>query len=369
MFVTEGVESSATTNLGATFYGKNDFAFEFANNLQASFAMTLKSQANYDNFSSLLITVTDAYDADCYLTFETTAIDNAKSKLVVNGSSVFTMVGSMKNFGSGFVLTFNNNTLKLSDASAAVILALKSTAIGEPFAGFVSGFVSVKVEVKGVTAQTAVAVNAFNAHSFTEENRYDMISPYIVPAQELSLKNSRNSTITVPKALAYDVVDPDVYAGITVYAPNGDVVTATDGTFLFEAPADKDYQIVLTSLGEYTLQYFASDVSDNSFDYGYYTIFAVDTTAPVITMKSYLKSEVKVGDELTIPEFSYSDDSSKTEDIKVMITVTLPQEMSYQIVEMGQKFKFEQKGVYYVRFTVVDDFFNFTTVEQIVVCK
>ncbi len=369
MFVVEGVESSATTTIGATFYGKSDFSFEYANNVHSSFGFTMKSLEGYTNYSSVIITVADALDKSCYHTFEVTSINDTSSLVQVNEDSNFTVSGSLKNFGSGFVMSYNDNDFKLTDSSSALITQLRTTANGVAFKGFKSGFVTIKVEVKGVTADSAVAMTALNTHSFTRANRYDMISPYIIPSKELSIKNGLNQTIVVPKALAYDVVDPDVYAGVSVFDPTGEVVTAVDGTLLYEAPADKEYEIVLSSIGEYTLQYFASDASDNSYDYGYYTVYAVDKTAPVLTMKGYVKSEVKVGEEVTIPEFDYSDNITSKENLKIWISISVPGEMSYRMVEMGDKFKFEMAGTYYVRYSVIDEFYNITTVEQIIVCK
>ena len=369
MFVTESVETSATTEIGATFYGKSDFTATYANKLYGDWSIVLKSMEGKVNFASVVVTVSDFKDKNCYHTFEFSAIDDETSNLVVNGSSRFTVAGSILNFGSGLGLYYGGAFKTISDSNGSSITGLTTTALGAKFDGFKSGFVTIKVEAKGVSSDSVLAVTNINVQSFTRANRYDMFSPYIIPSVELVVKNNLNARVYVPKALAYDVVDPDVYAGITIYAPNGDVVTAIDGTLLYEATANTDYYFIADQVGEYTLQYFASDVNENTYDFGYYTVYVVDTIAPTLTLNSYLKTSVSVGETVVIPKLTYSDNLTATAELKVLITVTLPNGLSYKTVKSGDSFKFETKGTYYVRYTVVDSFYNMTTITQVIECK
>ena len=77
---------------------------------------------------------------------------------------------------------------------------------------------------------------------------------------------------------------------------------------------------------------------------------------------------LSAGSEITISSLNYSDDCSKKENIKVLITVHLPNG-DYKVVNSGDKFKFEKVGTYYFRYTVIDEYYNMNTVSQTVICK
>ncbi len=368
MFKTVGVESSEHTQKGATFFGNGDYSFAFANKLHASFSVSLASLENYVNFESVTVKLTDANNPKECITLQTANDKNTKTTLQLNGGMTFSVNGSWKDFEKGIAFYFDNKTCVLEDTDGAAITTVSTTASGEPFTGFSSGFVNVEVQVNGASSTSAVTVVNLNGHGMAIGSEYDSILPYVVPAKEFPVKNAQGEKLIIPKALGYDVVDPNVFAGITVYLPDGEIAKTTDGVNLFEVEANTDFEILLEQIGEYTIQYYAEDVNGNSYDYGYYTAVVLDIVAPEISVPNMMKLEVAVGEELTVPNVVCSDNVTAEEDIAVWVSVICPHG-EHVWLKVGDKFKFDQTGVYYVRYTVMDENHNIATVEQTVSCK
>ena len=365
MFVTKGVQNSETNKTGATFYGKNEFSLSYANKLQQDFSIAFKSQANHTNFSSVVLTLTDTENSSEYITIE---IFNADATTVkINDGAAIAAKGSFKNFEKGFALRFDSKKLTLEDTDGGRLGEITKTAEGKDFKGFSSNFVCVDISVKRVGALSALTIVNLNGHGMTSNNTQDYILPYVEAASDFSTKNKLGDTVVLPEAFAYDVIDPSVERKISVFNKNGEVVMAKDGTFLFEAPADRPHEVVLNVKGEYTVQYIAIDINGNTYDYVYYSMFALDSVAPILEVEE-ITAKVKVGQEITIPKLTYSDNDTAIENLSVWIVVNKPYG-NHDYVEQGAKYRFEEAGTYYIRYSVMDENNNITTVEHTVICK
>lgn len=367
MFVTQNVESSEMSEEGTIFYGKRDFSVSFANVLDASFNLVLKTLETYDNFESILITVSDFEDKDVFHTFELFKNDETTLRIIVNEKTEKVINGG---FGEtfGFGVAFNNRTCVLSNTERVEIVALKETANGKSFTGFNSNRVNVSFKVKNPTALSALVLYKLNEQVITGDNVYDRIAPFVTLEKDIKMQAPLGGTVIVPKAKSYDIIDSNVYTNVSVSKPNGEIVTAADGTVMFEVPADKEYTFTPETIGEYMIHYTAKDNSGNRYDYGYYAVYISDDIAPTLSIKKLLKSEVSVGEEITIPTFSYSDNLTETNKIKAFATISFAHG-SYAYLKMGEKYIFTKPGVYNIRYSVMDEFYNITTIEQIVVCK
>ncbi len=363
MFATYSVDNAQQTAKGATFYGKGEYSFAYANNLYASFEISLASIENYATFDSVTIDISDVSSPKERITLQ--IVSGAEnSQLTLNGSSVYTVAGTLLNLEKGVSFAFDNTSLTLEDTDGATVTQIKTNASGTEFNGFSSNLVKIKVTVVGSSSSAVTVVN-LNGHGFAQNNVVDTILPYVLPSKELKIKNSLGDKVIVPKAFAYDVIDPNVYAGISVFAPDGETVLSTSGVALYQADANKDYEITVEQMGEYTILYYATDANGNSYDYGYYTIVAFDTQAPVIDV-AVIKSETTVGSKIKVPTIKCEDnvDAQPT----VFVTVTAPNG-KVQWLNSGDNIEFNVSGVYYVRYSAVDDHNNISTVEQTVVCR
>ena len=98
-----------------------------------------------------------------------------------------------------------------------------------------------------------------------------------------------------------------------------------------------------------------------------YTIYVFDGVTPTISVPNLMASNVYAGTSLTVPVMEFSDNVTTNENIVTLITITLPDD-SYQVVESGTQFTFTIPGTYFVRYTVMDEAFNFASVEQKITC-
>lgn len=370
MFVTEGVASAELQKRGCVFYGSNDFKITYANLLKAdNCSIGLSALEGMANFGSIRITVTDSADENEYITLDVAAINDDTSKLSINSGAAKTVNGSVKNLTMGFWFTFENDTLKLFDTNYKLVGTVTTTGDGDPFNGFSSNKVRVSVEAKALTASSALVVYEVSGQPLNSEYRYDTIKPFIATEQEMPIRYVVGETITVYKAYAIDIIDPTVRVTVSVwdnetYMP----VEAVDGTLLEGVSAEKEYAFISEKTGSYTVEYYAKDASGRYTNLPSYSLLVRDEKAPIVTVDKPMAATVALGDSVTIPTFTYTDDYSTAEEMQTLVTVSVP-DGNYETVKAGDKFTFDAVGIYHIRFTVIDKYFNMTTVEYVVECR
>lgn len=364
MFVTTSVQGSGVTPIGATFYGDKDFSIVYANKIDASFSVSLKSESSRVNFKSVIVTVIDYENPNEKITVEIS--NSTKTTVSVNGGVSVKAEGSFSDFEKGFILNFNNGTLNLTDGGGSKLGKVLSTIDGRYFNGFSSDFVTFEIELKGVSAYSTLAVEGLNGQSFGSGNEVDYILPMVRASKDFKLKNAIGDIVKIPSALAYDVIDPCVTTYVTVYTPT-DIVTSLDEQLLMQADGSREYEFVLNEEGEYTVQYIAVDVNGNMYDFAYYSLFAIDVTAPTLTIDS-MPTSVSLGKTLKMPKITCTDNDTDTGKIVTWITVSAP---NGQIVSLkqGEGYTFSVTGTYYIRFSAMDKTNNVTTIVRQIVCK
>jgi hypothetical protein len=370
MFVTDGVSSTNISKDGCIFYGSNDFKVTYANLLKADgCGFGLASLKGMANFGTLRITITDSVDKNAYVTLDVSAIDENLSKIVVNSATTKTVNGSVLNTDTGFWFAFENDTLKLFDTTYTLITTVATTGSGEKFEGFKSNKVIVSVEAKSLIAKSALVIYEVNGQSFNIDYRYDRIKPFVATERELPIRYGVGDTIVIPKAYAIDIIDPTVRATVTVTdKATGMPITTVDGTVLDGVLAEKEYAFVVSAPSEYHVEYYAKDVNGRYTDIPSYDLLVRDETAPTLNVTSDIPSAVGVGSWINIPTFTYEDDYSTKEEMKTLVTISVP-DGNYDTVQAGEKYTFDAVGVYHIRFTVIDAYFNMTTVEYVVECR
>lgn len=370
MFVCEGVSSSDLSQSGSIFYGSNDFKVTYANLLKADgCSLGLTSLEGMANFGSLRITITDAVNKSEYVTLDISAIDENSSKLVINSATEKTVNGSVENLATGFWFTFENDTLKLFDTSYKLVATVSTTGNGDSFSGFSSNKVIVSVEAKALTAKSALVIYEVNGQPFNIDYRYDTIKPSIITEKEMPIRYVVGETITVSKAYAIDIIDPTVQVTVSVIDKETFMpIQAIDGTILKDVSAEKEYAFISEKTGSYTVEYYSKDVNDRYTDIPSYSLLVRDEQAPIVNVASPIAAAVSIGESITIPDFTYTDDYSSAEEMKTLVTVSVA-DGNYETVKAGDTFTFKAVGMYHIRFTVIDAYFNMTTVEYVVECR
>ena len=132
--------------------------------------------------------------------------------------------------------------------------------------------------------------------------------------------------------------------------PNGEYVTAKDGTLLNEkADPTKSYEIVLESFGRYEVYYSAADSNGKEMIYSY-MLTVSDIVAPEVELTDKV-TEAKVGETVLIAETEITDNLSK--EFTVVRYLELP---NGSLVSLpGNSFIANMAGEYSVWYYVTDE--------------
>ncbi|MBQ8294942.1 MAG: hypothetical protein IJX87_00750 [Clostridia bacterium] len=299
-------------------------------------------------FRSFAITLTDAYDKNIAVRTEFTNEGVKNCGVSVNGEETGKRFVDT-NISDGKAIAYSYNNTKKTGTIEQVPLAYDTTLNGAKFEGFPSGMAYVNFEFIGVEDRSVVEIATFGRQRFNKNEVADTVAPAIaVNGSFARTIASLNETIDVYTAVAVDILDP--YTTITVSVThNNKPVTAVDGTTLSNAPADREYQVLLNDVGQYDIRYTAKDsAGKTAYQQVRYTVY--DDVAPNMTIDGTLKNNHSIG-EISLPKATATDNVTETP--TVYVTVTDP----YGYVSFVEKWKFtaEKKGMYTVRYVAYDE--------------
>lgn len=365
LFVTNGVKSAEATEKGVRFVGNRDYTATFANFVNASFSIEFLKEKNY--FGDVSVVVCDAVNKAEKISVKFKQTPDSKSEIRINGGKSIINATSFVSETDTFGLNFNNFSLLLEDKNGARIQEIHTNVDGDKFDGFSSGRVSITVEVNGVVADSAITVSRICRQVLNNKSNDDRVAPSVY--LKSSLKNVCNygETISIPNAIGIDVLDVNPSVTVSVTNASGTAVKGTEGKELSDLPSRDGLAFLPETIGEYTIGYCATDISGQSFT-DYYTVYVVDSEKPTLELSSYSKTNVKLGDTFTIPKLTYSDNLTPTDKLSVLITITDP-DGKYTIMQQGGQFKFGLIGNYYIRYSVFDENYNITTIEEKLICE
>ncbi len=263
-----------------------------------------------DNFNALKLVFTDPYNpanqvyAKIYKLNDTVYFDlNNESTLRVNQAFA-------GNFDKYFTYNKSTGVFNVSGATANVIFDF----------GFTTTKAYLDIVFEDISGVAGIRILELNGHKFSHDGRARTLptSLMVIPQGNYSV----GTKIKIPAAEFVDVLSPIVKENVSIKVqdPNGDVVTALDGTPL-DGTCDpyKEYEIIIDVLGQYKISYSAtSGINQRSTPPGFITVG--DLVAPEITFEGdiyegcvlYLKPnqkfEVKytVSDDISLPENLFS---------------------------------------------------------------
>ena len=181
-------------------------------------------------------------------------------------------------------------------------------------------------------------------------NAIDGNGPKIVLNGEMPQSALLGSTLTLPHASATDGDESVIVTCSAMFEDakgNKKVLDVSGGMLSFDRA------------GTYTVSWYAVDEDGNESLLCFTVKVGEDTQPPVITVGE-LPSEAKVGDVITLPEYSAEDAVSGA--CEVIVEVTLGSE---KIALNGNTFTVEKEGVYAVRFTAVDEAGNYAALDPV----
>lgn len=248
----------------------------------------------------------------------------------------------------------SDNTVTFS-SKVKINAAVTETADGKPFNGFPSGQVTARIIMDGVTGGAKISISQISNQMTGNLSFGEFANPIFGCTEDYGGMKKHGETVKLPKPYVVDAIDPGLPFTLTVYDPNGNPVTATDGTVLQSADGNADYEIVVSEYGTYKIYYAAVDLSSNKANLSY-NIEVQNDCAPEIKLNGTLPSEVKVGEKVTLAIATATDDLDETVSIRI-----------YVITEQGQivriqngAFVFKNAGEYQVYYRCCDSAGNMT---------
>ena len=277
--------------INSIFYNK--FVFEYKID---------KSYANYQSFNLVLTDVKDP----TFKNVITVGTNGSITYLSVNGGTQYTC---NRTFGADAfnTISYDNATkrLLLGDVNLVVDLDCPSKRY------------YLDVELNGISGEAGILIRTLNNQKLLGDAHFDSNVP------EMNLIRTSGSysvgdVLTIHAPEYADILSPIDLTSVKYIVKFGDSFVKTiDGVALDGTNnAFKDVQIKLEELGEYSVQYMATDVSGQQVS-GKYFFTASDSIAPTIALSDFKEGvtyQVKLGQKLTI-EYEASDNITPTEDL------------------------------------------------------
>jgi len=337
------------------------YGLEFINALQTfefKFGFTIPVDANYGKVKIIL---TDSVDSSQQLAFDYRKTSSS-AYFSINGGTEYDLGCSFT--GTSFTLNYNGAEQTVN-AGIDMTYSVKTDVNGKTWNGFTSGKVWLQLLVEDLAdaALPKVTVNNVNNQYVYQSVMMDMnLTSDIVEAQistpTLKGNFAKGDVITIVPVEYGDVLDPNPTATLNVMGPNGQNVTANDGTVLAGiTDIGKVYQIQLYDYGTYMISYVVTDSTGNRILYEY-GVSVIDEIAPTVTFKSH-DVGVYVGKSITLAELDITDDISSASNCEVYKYV---QTVDGKRVSVGDSYTPNKAGVYEVWYYVYDESGNATAV-------
>lgn len=277
--------------------------------------------------------------------------------------------GSLTNAENNqFGIRFNNENGCVSDvARSSVIDYVKYYEDGSVFNGFEGKvLLSIEIEKEHSANPAKVSIGDIGGQAFISGKSNDDGAPIINVNGTIDSSYDINSEVVIPSASATDIlsgIDYDTLKVSVLYTDadgNQSVVKDLNGKLLDRVSALTSYTIQVKSIGEYSVSYSVKDTR-GADGLGEVFIFnGVSNQKPVITLKSKLPTQVKVGSTVKIPSYSVKF-VVKNEENTHYVIYRAPDDR-HQYVLTGS-FVATELGEYVVRFFALDIYGNYTLLE------
>ncbi len=318
LFVGEGFGTQRTDDgliIGATKSGA--VGWTFANPVAAkNSGVTIAGVKGKDNFETLEVTFADSVDKSIAITAKIINVKGKNARIKFGDAD--------REISQGFSITDNTFEVGFDGKKVKVgkiAVSVDKTDSGADFGGFPSEKVYITVKVTNTVVGAEYNVRKFDNNGITKLS-VDRIKPRIAVNGDYGGMYDAGDVYTIASAVATDTVSPTLKLVVTAKTPSGAIVRDENGTEISGVPADKDYRFRITESGQYKVEYSAKDEAGNTATLNY-GINILDKVAPTIKLAAAVKT-AKVGDKITIPEATITDDVTPSDKIIVYRTVRCP---------------------------------------------
>ena len=296
--------------------------------------------------ATMSIRLVDSLNSANYIDLLITAENTRESKLTINGESYIIQGASFdvngvdeKDIKSLKAATLYNLSYQngwLFDGNVA-ICRIDKYANGKTFDGFASGRVYFEMTTESESSGPTVEFSNFCSNQDFSVKATDITEPTITISNV-----GRIAKIGDIVSFTYsvdDLFDLDCSLDVSVEYKGDIVAEGKDGACSF----------MVTDFGEYVVKILATDKAGNEtlLDFN---VYCFDNIAPTINVSQRVATEMSLGETLTLPEASVSDNVS--EDLKYYIYAKSPTN-SYRLIS-ERSFKPSAKGVWTIYYYTED---------------
>lgn len=310
------------------------------------------------NFGKIVLTLIDCADSQKALTL---TLDMVQNQAEFAGETV-----DMGDYGDILQLRYKNASGKFQLGDTVLFYCEKDDN-GNDFTGFSAG-VHLVVSFADVTGNSQIRLTRVNNQPLGHKNsaNLDMTEPTVVFTSALHNTQYYGQQFDIPTYAAYDVLNEVKEVSFKVEAPDGTVYTEP---------------FTIDQYGKYKLSIIAKDTCGNTAKVTK-IIFVNDDVAPELSVNSMEKKTYKVGDGVTVPGYTASDN---LDICYVDVILFLPNseirlltheengEVGYYLNDTTlynsnfcidqSSFRAEQEGTYTIRYVAYDDQYNRTVSE------
>lgn len=327
----------------------NEATFSFNKVLAADgFALGFNSMKG-NTLQKVEVILTDSENADEKVAFTIFRMNAANSTArCSNSDKTMIISGSLYSENDANMIVGYDVKNRYFTDNATYTAQILESLDGTMFSGFSSNKVNLTVRLTGAKG-SVFRLKEINMQRFGTTYAEDSTAPGVTivnPLQYVML----DSVVTLPQAFAMDVLAERATMTMTVTDPDGEELTALDGTKLTRVVPNKDYQIKIEKRGYYRIAYQATDGTNKTRTLA--TQFSVlDQTKPVIKVEE-IPTTIKVGDTITLPKVTVMDNVSAKDKVNTWIDVKYPD--GHMKIEK-KEFKATQEGVYFITYFALDE--------------
>lgn len=354
--MSDGIKKELTPDDGMLLTTtKEEAKFDFVTPFYLdSFSLDIKALLGFANHSGIVVRITDFANDENQIEARI-ALNNDVTTFEVNGTKSVLVNNDINVGNNNYVLGYKNGSFTCGDTA----LPVKTFANGDAFQGFESlkGYMSLEFENCPVGANLHF-VN-FCQCGFSSRTARDRVSPVVQMDDNYGGTRNIHTTYHIDPAYSFDVLSPNTVFTLDVLSPSGQPVKALDGTLLQKADPTKGYDISLEEYGQYYFTLttiedsrFLSNGSELTISY-YVSVY--DDVAPVVEFSTGMKKEAKVGETVLLPEFTASDNITKTENLIIQRVMLTPRGDYRYLDESYTAYTFQEEGTYRFMIRVMDE--------------
>lgn len=332
-----------------TYEVKNDGeSIDFINLVEShEFDFIFSIPSGYNNFSTLNLFLTSSVDSDKSLKISYAKSGDA-STVTINDEFSYKCDESFA-YASSITVNYIDDDNVLNFGSLKISL--------DKFEGFSNEKVYFSFSLEGINGKSGIDVIKIVNQIFSD-SAVDEVAPKVYFDTYSNGVETIGNTIIVERIYVFDVLDTDFTVAYSIKSPSGNYVVDVNGVTLNGANAsyEKQYSFVGNEYGKYVVTMYVCDSSDNEETYAY-SITVADVEGPTVSLKSELKSNLKIGEAFKVCELNVTDD--KSEKFEISAYIVKPSMMT-ETVEIGKSYSFSKKGQYVLGYVVRDESGNST---------